>query len=131
MECLGLNIYHESRNEATAGQIAVGQTTINRVRSTRFPNTVWDVGYQGYHVRGKPVRDGCEFSWYCDGFGDNPTNLQAYRRSIEIANWLLMTERWIPDITDGSLWYHADYVSPNWGRVKKRTMKIDTHIFYR
>jgi spore germination cell wall hydrolase CwlJ-like protein len=37
----------------------------------------------------------------------------------------------LPDLTDGSLWYHASYVLPKWSRVKKKTMTIDTHIFYR
>tara|TARA_Y100000310_G_C20322471_1_gene641399 strand:- start:140 stop:535 length:396 start_codon:yes stop_codon:yes gene_type:complete len=131
VECLGLNIYHESRNESTAGQIAVGQTTINRVRSEYFPDTVCDVVYQGMHVGNKPVRDGCQFSWYCDGIDDYPRNKGAFMRSKEIANWLLLTEKWIPDITDGSLWYHADYVRPIWSNMRDKTLTIDSHIFYR
>ena len=35
------------------------------------------------------------------------------------------------DITDGALWYHADYVDPWWSAVKQRTMQIDQHIFYK
>ena len=34
------------------------------------------------------------------------------------------------DPTDGALWYHADYVSPSWGRVFKRNGQIGRHIFY-
>ena len=34
------------------------------------------------------------------------------------------------DPTGGALWYHADYVSPWWGRVLKRNRKIGIHIFY-
>ena len=38
--CLAKNIYFESRNQPTLGQIAVGQVTMNRVNSPKFPNTV-------------------------------------------------------------------------------------------
>jgi spore germination cell wall hydrolase CwlJ-like protein len=36
------------------------------------------------------------------------------------------------DITDGATHYHADYIdSPRWATYKKKTVQIDTHIFYR
>ena len=35
------------------------------------------------------------------------------------------------DVTNGAQFYHADYVSPSWGRVFNRTTKIGAHIFYR
>ena len=131
LECLSLNIYHEARNESTAGQVAVGQVTLNRVESHQFPDTVCRVVQQGIYRNGYPVRDRCQFSWYCDGISDIPYNIRAYNRSVEIAQWLLFTNPWLPDFTDGSLFYHAEYVLPKWSRVKKKTMTIDTHIFYR
>jgi N-acetylmuramoyl-L-alanine amidase len=131
LECLSLNIYHEARNESTAGQVAVGQVTLNRVESSRFPDSVCGVVQQGIYRGGYPVRDRCQFSWFCDGLSDNPYDIPAYNRSVEIAQWLLFTNPWLPDFTDGSLFYHAEYVLPKWSRVKKKTMRIDTHIFYR
>ena len=131
VRCLALNIYHEARNESTAGQIAVAQTTLNRVKSVNFPDTVCSVVYQGMHVGNKPVRDGCQFSWYCDGADDHPRNPRAYLKSKGIAEWILFTERWIPDITDGSLWYHANYVKPLWSNKRSKTLTIDSHIFYK
>ncbi len=131
IECMALNIYHEARNESTAGQIAVGQTALNRVKSKRFPDTVCDVIYQGMHRGGRPIRDGCQFSWYCDGIDDRPRNGRAYLKAAEIASWLLIANRWIPDITDGSLWYHADYITPRWSFERHKTLTIDSHIFYR
>ena len=128
---MALNIYHESRNESTAGQIAVGQVVLNRVKSKQFPPTVCGVVYQGVHHRGFPSKNRCQFSWYCDGLHDVPTNLLAYNKSTEIAQWLLVTDKWLPDLTDGSLFYHANYVSPNWSMVKRKTLQIDTHIFYK
>ena len=38
--CLALNVYHEARDQSTAGQIAVTQVVINRVNDDRFPDSV-------------------------------------------------------------------------------------------
>ena len=35
------------------------------------------------------------------------------------------------DITDGALFYHADYVTPAWAKTKIKTVEIQDHIFYR
>jgi len=131
LQCLALNIYHEARNESTAGMVAVGQVTLNRVDSQRFPGTVCKVVRQGVYRGGYPVRNRCQFSWYCDGHSDIPYNIRSYNRSVEIAQWLLFTNPWLPDFTDGSLFYHASYVLPKWSRTKKVTSRIDSHIFYR
>lgn len=128
---MALNIYHEARNESTAGQVAVGQVVLNRVKSSRFPESVCSVVYQGIHQGGHPVANKCQFSWYCDGRHDVPTNILAFNKSTEIAQWLLVTQHWLPDLTDGSLWYHANYVEPRWSKVKHKMLQIDQHIFYK
>ena len=38
--CLSRNIYFESRNQSVAGQIAVAQVVMNRVKDSRYPDTV-------------------------------------------------------------------------------------------
>jgi hypothetical protein len=35
------------------------------------------------------------------------------------------------DITDGALYYHADYVLPVWSQDYIVTAVIDNHLFYR
>ena len=131
LRCLSLNIYHESRNESTAGQIAVGQVVLNRVKSKFFPSNICSVVYQGVHHNGFPSKNRCQFSWYCDGKDDEPTNVLAYNKSTEIAQWLIVSNKWLPDLTDGALFYHANYVSPKWNKTKRKTLQIDHHIFYR
>ena len=69
LDCLARNIYFESRNQPLAGRLAVGQVTMNRVDSPRFPNTVCDVVMQG----GERLHR-CQFSWYCDGEVDFPSD---------------------------------------------------------
>ena len=44
--CLALNVYFEAQAEPLAGQLLVAETTLNRVHSPKWPNTICDVVYQ-------------------------------------------------------------------------------------
>ena len=132
--CMAMNIYHEARNESTIGQIAVGQVVMNRVNDDRFPDDVCGVILEGKHYTTKegktyPVKDRCQFSWYCDGIEDTPYNEKAFERSQEVAAMVL--EGWTGTFMDGATHYHADYVSPRWAHHHTRIVQIDSHIFYR
>ena len=131
LECMSKNIYFEAALESTAGKLAVAQVTMNRVNSKQYPNTVCKVVYQGRHYKaGLPVKDRCQFSWYCDGKLDVPHIGAMWRESSEIAVYVLATPDLI-DITDGATHYHADYISsPKWADPRRKTVEIDTHIFY-
>ena len=132
LECMSKNIYFEAAMESTAGKLAVAQVTMNRVRSHHYPNTVCKVITQGKHYSsGFPVKDRCQFSWYCDGkLDDPPTTGSMWRASQEIAKYVLTTPD-LKDITDGATHYHADYISsPRWANPRRKTVEIDTHIFY-
>ena len=131
--CLAQNIYHEARNETTAGMLAVADVTMNRVEAEEFPNTVCEVVYEAPHYVSKkdgkryPYRHRCQFSWYCDGKPDTVNNTKKYQ-AIYILSLYAMESKM--DLTDGALFYHADYVNPTWAERMKITAKIDTHIFY-
>ena len=100
-ECLALNIYHEARSERTAGMWAVADVTINRVKSIQFPNTICGVVKQGKVYESwktkrfpnlpdseriyNPARGMCQFSWYCDGKSDEPTEPDSWQRALAIA----------------------------------------------
>ena len=45
-ELLTRLVYAEARGESLEGQIAVAAVILNRVQSSRFPDTVWDVIHQ-------------------------------------------------------------------------------------
>lgn len=133
--CLALNIYHEARGQSIAGQIAVGQVTLNRVRDSRWPNSVCEVITQGPHRaswKGTgemiPIRHRCQFSWYCDGKSDKINQPEVYQKIFNLAQ-ILMNQDMI-DITSKATHYHADYVQPSWAKTKRRTTKIEDHIFY-
>ena len=132
LECMSKNIYFEAALESTAGKLAVAQVTMNRVNSSRYPNTVCKVITQGRHYKsGLPVKNRCQFSWYCDGKLDvPPTSGSLWKDSREVARYVLSTPD-LMDITDGATHYHADYISsPRWADPRRKTAQIDTHIFY-
>ena len=140
LSCLALNIYHEARSQSFAGQLAVAQVVMNRVKDSRYPNTICEVVLQGPHspswkdkTRMWPIRHRCQFTWYCDGKSDKPTNKKAWIYSIALTRYFLARSMMIIDFTEGATHYHADYVDPSWARKKNyiKTVQIDTHKFYR
>ena len=130
--CMAANIYHEAKNQSMLGQFAVAQVVMNRVEDSRYPDTICEVVKQGLTYRnGKVVIGKCQFSWYCDGKSDEPNrDSKAWSNAIRHAS-IIMTETINIDVTDGATHYHASYVRPAWAKTKKRTTRIDKHIFYR
>ena len=132
VECLALNIYHEARNQPTVGKLAVAQVTMNRVKDVRFPNTICGVVYQGYYSNNFPIKNKCQFSWWCDGKSDSITQKEIYNDIQSLVELILHRGKInIIDFTDGATHYHATYVKPDWAKMKTRTAKIEDHIFYR
>jgi spore germination cell wall hydrolase CwlJ-like protein len=125
LECMALNVYWEARSESRSDQRAVAHVTLNRMRSSEFPDTVCDVVHQG----GEDELYGCQFHWWCDGKVDEPQNPIAWQMAIEVARRVLAGND--PDSTDGALFFHNDDVSPEWASARVRTVQIGTHIFYR
>ena len=123
--CMALNVYHESRSENLKGQVAVANVTLNRVADSKWPNDVCSVVEQGY-TKGKP---NCQFSWYCDGKSDTPTDTVSWARAVLVANDVMMG--YIPDITEGATHYHAKYVNPYWSKSFTKTVEIGSHVFYK
>ena len=145
--CLAENIYHEARNQGTAGWLAVSAVTLNRVTDKRFPNTICEVVFQAettesWKTKSKkdipdadrifyPIRHRCQFSWYCDGKADDINNISVYMEIMSLTRLLLTSQFMMFDITDGATFYHADSITPSWAKSKTKTIEIGDHIFYR
>ena len=129
--CMALNIYHEARGEDYLSQLAVADVTMNRVLSHRFPNSVCGVisesrvkpNWRGEMV---PVKHKCQFSWYCDGADDMPSEGRSWSNAKAIAN---NKNYW--GITKGALFYHSMEVTPFWADSFIKLGTIGNHIFYR
>ncbi len=124
VQCLAQNIYFEARGEPLEGKLAVGHVVLNRMADRRFPHKACSVIKQG----GARKRHRCQFSWWCDGRSDRPSDDMAWQESMVLAT--LIKAGLIPDPTGGALWYHANYVRPDWASRLNRSRKIGKHIFY-
>ena len=138
--CLADNIYFEARGQGKVGWIAVAFVTVNRMNDKRFPNTICGVVHQAptresWKKNGKyyPIRNKCQFSWYCDGKADTIYNTKLYDEIYAFVQNIMTSDYVIKyiDITDGATHYHADYVTPAWAETKTKTAEIGDHIFYR
>ena len=115
LECLAKIVVHEAGNQSRAGQLAVAQVVMNRVRSPRFPNTICGVAMQPgqfFNVhRYTPPRDA------------------RWRRAVEIAR----------DARDGvsepvvgnALFFRAAYADSAFFRSRTRVATLGDHVFYR
>jgi spore germination cell wall hydrolase CwlJ-like protein len=129
--CLALNVYHEAKNQSFIGQVAVAQVVMNRVKDNRYPNNVCDVVKQGLTYKWKPslpIKNRCQFSWYCDGLSDEPKDDLAWEKSLMVAHGVL--SGYTENVAEDALWYHAHYVNPDWASSKRFVVRINDHIFY-
>ena len=116
--CLAKNIYFEAATEPMLGKMAVAQVTINRVKNGYWGDTVCDV------VNAKD-----QFSWTSKDDHTIDKDSVAYKDSVSAAKKALSERRRLR-VLRHALFYHADYVSPNWADRTQKIGKIGTHVFY-
>ena len=122
-QCMAEAIYFEARGEPNAGQVAVGNVIMNRVRSSSFPNNICEVVHQG---TGQVYQ--CHFSYYCDSISEEIKDAAAFTVASYIAISVMLGKA---TILYDATHYHADTVSPYWAKDYKIVRKIGKHIFYR
>ncbi len=129
ISCLAENIYFEAAHEPESGQLAVAFVTMNRVNSGKFANSICGVVKQ-------KIGSTCQFSWWCESkpyaMSTNQvltkTNNLIYNRILDMSVNFYLNHEQMKDPSRGALYYHADYVNPNW-KLPKIT-QIGRHIFY-
>ena len=132
--CMAQNIYFEAGNQPLAGKIAVAQVVLNRLEHPNYPTTMCDVIYQAKWKEnwlGKmvPIRNQCQFSWFCDGKSDDPVDSPTWMLSLHVARDVVQGK--YGDITEGSTHYHSIYVHPYWADSLNETVVINEHVFYK
>jgi spore germination cell wall hydrolase CwlJ-like protein len=123
--CLAEGIYFEARGEEEAGQAAVAQVILNRVRNPAYPNSICGVVYQNQDLRNR-----CQFSFTCDGIKDRILSPFAWRTAKRVAKNAIDGTTWLEEVGD-STHYHANYVAPRWAKTMNKMEKVGDHIFYR
>jgi N-acetylmuramoyl-L-alanine amidase len=119
--CIAVAVYHEARGESVEGQLAVARVIMNRAASGKYPASWCGV-----------VKQPWQFSFVNPRTGDYPAvnvNSLAWARAQGITR--LAMANVIPSLPTDCLWYHANYVSPSWGRRLNMVQRIGAHIFYR
>lgn len=116
-ECLALNIYHEARGERVEGQIAVAQVTLNRVKHDEWGSTICEVVYQPK-----------QFSWTHLIKDQTPKSGKSWETAKVIARDVMIGN--VEDPTKGAVYYHANYVNPNWAIYMNLSKVIGNHLFY-
>ena len=106
-------VYSEARGEPYSGQVAVAAVVLNRVRSSKFPNTIAGVIYQ----KGA-------FTAVSDGQINLTPNETAYKAARDALNG------WDP--TSGCLYYYNPATATSkWIWSLKVEIKIGRHAFAR
>ena len=117
-QCLKTALYFESRGESLKGQFAVAEVILNRVDNPVYPKSVCAV-----------VKQGCQFSFTCDGHSDAMRDGQSADRAGRIAR--VMLDGAPRALTQGATHFHTVNVKPSWSRRFPRTASIGAHLFYR
>jgi spore germination cell wall hydrolase CwlJ-like protein len=123
--CLAEAIYFEARSEPEAGQAAVAQVVLNRMKSGLYPSTICGVVYQNRHHY-----KACQFSFACEGKSLRVTEAESWRIAVRIADEVSAGKTYLADV-GGSTHYHANYVRPGWARRLEKKDVIGRHIFYK
>jgi spore germination cell wall hydrolase CwlJ-like protein len=106
VRCLTDAIYYEAATEPEAGQRAVAQVVINRLRDPHFPKSVCGVVYQGWRLK-----TGCQFSFTCDGsVRRRPAPAALWNKLVPLAQQAL--DGYVEPEVGAATFYYATYVQP-------------------
>jgi len=127
--CMAEAIYFESRGEPDIGQLAVGITIRNRFNSRRYTDNICKVVRQGRYFRGLPLRDQCQFSYFCDGKLETISDLKAWNKALGLAALVLSARLEIAGL-ENVTHYHSIKIQPDWSRKMYYKTTVGRHLFY-
>lgn len=123
-DCLAAAMLYEAGDDA-AGERAVGQVIINRVRHPAFPKTICGVVFQGAERR-----TGCQFTFTCDGaLVRHQWPADAWARARAAAAGALSGQ--VFAAVGHATHYHTDWVVPYWSASLDKVAAVGTHLFFR
>lgn len=114
VDLLGRLIGAEAEGEPYTAKVAVAAVVVNRVKDSRFPNTITDVVYQkdgGYY----------QFSPVVNGMINNPASADDIKAAYAALNG--------SDPTNGALYYFDDSTTNTWLWSKTVALRVDKMVF--
>lgn len=117
-----LNIWMEARGEERKGKVAVGEVMRNRLRTSRWGNTIAEVVLAPYQFSGWNTKDS--------------NRVKAMLLDEYAPSYIDCSEAWetsrMTRLTEGALLYCNLSVSqPVWATPDKLIVKIGSHSFFR
>ncbi|MFV0623106.1 cell wall hydrolase [Sphingomonas sp. ac-8] len=122
-DCLAAAVLYEAGDDP-AGQQAVAQVVLNRVRHPAFPKTVCGVVFQG-----SERSTGCQFTFTCDGALTRWYSEPFWTRARKVADAALSGSVYKP--VGWATHYHTDWVVPYWSSSLDKLAAVHTHLFFR
>jgi len=117
LNCLALNIFHESRGEPLLGQLAVANVTMNR-QQVNPDLSICSIVYSPN-----------QFEWTAKRLRE-PSG-DAWRQASTIAWLVIHFPDLVFDVTDNARYFHSARRSPRSFRKFEHTVTIGNHRFYR
>jgi hypothetical protein len=121
--CLTAAIYYEAALEPRAGQEAVAQVVLNRLRHPGFPKSVCGVVFQGAD------RPGCQFSFACDGSMAREPAAWAWRDARDVATEALGGH--VMKDVGMATHYHTAWILAPWTPTLLKVRQVGSQIFFR
>ena len=118
--CLACNLYHEARGEEELGIAAVAMVTLNRVQSSRYPDSICKVVWQK-----------SQFSWTNDGKSDQIYDALRWENVLRISKMVLDKTLSISKIDPGVLWYHRYDIEKDWSNKMQVAAVVGNHKFFK
>lgn len=118
LQCMAKVVMHESRGQPRAGQIAVAQTLVNRMkRGGRFGDSICEVAKQPgqfFNIASyRPDRDSDDWA-----------------TAMEVSRSVLSGDA--EAVAPGALFFRAAYAAPNsFFRTRQRVASVGGQVFYR
>lgn len=116
---LALNIYHEARGSTYEDKRAVAEVTMNRVRSGKFGNSVFEVVYQPK-----------QFSWTFLIKNKKPRERFAWIECQQIAYEVYTSSQ--NEIVDNNVYHYVRHDIVNnvwWAKHYKERKRIGAHVY--
>ena len=123
LDCLTAAVYYEAASEPRAGQEAVAQVVLNRLRHPAFPKSVCGVIYDGVGTAST-----CQFTFACDGSTSRRPVARLWETAREVAAAALSGH--VAYQVGTATHYHAAWVSPYWRSSLVSVGRIGHHLFY-
>lgn len=131
LTCLSEAIYFESKGESTIGQYLVAQVILNRLDTTAKRSSICAVVYEKSFDKSKPYA--CQFSFTCSTkkIKINKKS-KEWEKALRIANIALYdkySDRWLYDLSEGSMFYTRCDIKTSWMKNMKLVVREGNHCF--